>query len=290
MKAPLISIITPVFNGAAYLDECLQSVLEQSYPNLEHVIVDGASTDGTVDILAQYSSKYPGKICFISEKDGGPGEAWNKGFKLAKGDIFNCLGADDICEPGSIQVVADYFKAHPDASFLHGEDFRINEKGKIIGKHRMREFVYQDFVDTTWHISTPSAFYRREVVDAVGGVDSVGDDFDLMLRIAKKYRVHGIDQVLSRLRIHERSLYHCRSDFNKRYQHLTNVYAVSRRHGGARFSLIGKHYYLCRIMSTLCLGSFYPILRDAFNRFARPAKALNREDIPTISAKEERSR
>ncbi|PIQ85589.1 MAG: glycosyltransferase, partial [Candidatus Omnitrophica bacterium CG11_big_fil_rev_8_21_14_0_20_43_6] len=84
----LVSIVTPVRNDRKYIARCIQSVLLQEYPHIEHVIVDGASTDGTLDIISNYSKKFPQRIRFISEPDNGGADAWNKGLKMAKGDIF----------------------------------------------------------------------------------------------------------------------------------------------------------------------------------------------------------
>src|SRR3972149_511511 len=118
---PLVSIITMVLNGVKYLEECIQSVLTQNYPHIEHIFVDGGSTDGTVEILTKYQTKYPNRIRFISEPDKGPGDAWNKGIRMAKGEIFGFLGSDDVSEPGAIISVVEFFKSNPDAYFVFGE-------------------------------------------------------------------------------------------------------------------------------------------------------------------------
>ncbi len=101
----LVSVITPVLNGVKYLEECIQSVLKQGYPNIEHILVDGASTDGTEEMLASYQAKYPDRIRFISEPDEGIGVAMNKGLWMAKGGIFGGLMADDFYEPEAVQAV-----------------------------------------------------------------------------------------------------------------------------------------------------------------------------------------
>ncbi|MEI9479708.1 MAG: glycosyltransferase, partial [Deltaproteobacteria bacterium] len=100
---PLVTIITVVLNFVKYAEACIESVLKESYPHIEHVIIDGGSTDGTVDILSRYSTKYPDRVRFISEPDGGPWDAANKGINMAKGEILGFIGADDMYEPGVIE-------------------------------------------------------------------------------------------------------------------------------------------------------------------------------------------
>ena len=112
---PLVSIITPVLNGIKYLEECIQSVLNQSYARIEHIIVDGGSTDGTVEMLSSYQAKHPDRIRFVSEPGTGVGEALNKGLRMAKGGIFGWVNADDFFEPGAVQTVVEFFRANPDA-------------------------------------------------------------------------------------------------------------------------------------------------------------------------------
>ena len=100
--SPLVTIVTVVLNFVNYIDTCIESVLKQSYPHIEHVIIDGGSTDGTVDILSSYSAKYPDRVRFISEPDKGAWDALNKGIRMATGEMIGVLGADDMHEPDVI--------------------------------------------------------------------------------------------------------------------------------------------------------------------------------------------
>ena len=113
--SPLVTIVTVVLNFVNYIDTCIESVLKQSYPHIEHVIIDGGSTDGTVDILSSYSAKYPDRVRFISEPDKGAWDALNKGIRMAKGEIIGVLGADDMHEPDVIRTVVEFFEANPGA-------------------------------------------------------------------------------------------------------------------------------------------------------------------------------
>lgn len=169
---PLVSVITTVLNGVKYLEICIESVLSQSYPYIEHVFVDGGSSDGTLDVLASYKAKYPNRIRFISEPDKGSGDAWNKGLRMAKGDIFGWLGSDDTYEPDAIMTVVDFFRSNPDAYFVYGGCNYINEKGEIIGKFPTKDFDLEEAINDACCIALPSAFYKREVIEKVGLVDT----------------------------------------------------------------------------------------------------------------------
>ncbi|MBI5643600.1 MAG: glycosyltransferase [Deltaproteobacteria bacterium] len=263
----LVSIITPVFNGIKYLEGCVQSVLEQDYPHIEHVFIDAGSADGTVELLKEYSLKYPGRIRFLSEPDNGPGDGWNKGLKMAKGSIFGCLGYDDLYTPDAVSTVVEFLTAHPEAFFVHANCDLINGDGEVIGRHNVRGFDYQAFADTALHISTTSAFYRREVMEKIGWLDSSGDDFDVMLRITKNFKAYGIDKVISSLRIHD-SFFNP-DNFHKRIKMYRQTYEVSRKYGGRVFSPLALRYYICLIINRTHLEFAFPILRKSYRKLRR---------------------
>lgn len=264
-KTPLVSVVTPVFNGAGYIEGAIQSVLAQNYPHVEHMLVDGGSRDGTLEILTRYATEHPGRIRFVSEPDRGPGDAWNKGLKMARGDVLTCIGVDDICEAGAIQAVVDFFSAHPDACFVHGECDLINSRGEIIGRHRVEDFDLNTFVNTARHIATPSAYYKRSVLEKIGWLDASGDDFDLMIRIAREYRIYKIDRVLSMLRLHPDSAFNPR-DLEKRIELYRQTYRVSRRYGGQILSPIALRYYFGLVVGWLGLGAYFPAMRRLFRK------------------------
>lgn len=242
-----------------YIKACIESVLQQTYLHVEHVLVDAGSTDGTVQILSSYSLHYPDRIKFVSEPDKGPGDGWNKGLKMAKGDIFGCIGYDDIYTPNAIQTVVEFFRSNGEACFVHGNCDFINENQEIIRKHKVGNFNYQDFANTSTGIATPSAFYKRIVIEKIGGVDSSGDDFDVMLRIAKKFKVYQIDKVLSQSLIYLGSTFYP-TDLAKRKEIYRQTYIVSRRYGGHIFSPIAMRYYSSTIICRLHMEPLYPLL------------------------------
>lgn len=261
---PLVSIITPVLNGINYLEACIQSVLSQSYPNIEHIFVDGGSTDGTVDLLVSYRAKYPDRIRFISEPDKGAGEASNKGWEMAKGEIFGWLGSDDMSELDAIQTVVEFFRANPEAYFVFGDCDYINKKGEKIGKIKARDFDLDELINDSCMISTPAAFYRHEVVDKVGWFDNKGNDLDYLIRIGKVFPMHRIDNVLANFRYHEGSIT-C-SETSDMW--LRKDYLVSKRHGGRLFSPRARRYYTSLIIGGLrpFLGFTYHLIRKVLRK------------------------
>ena len=259
---PLVTIITPILNRITYLEKCIQSVLNQSYANVEHIFVDGGSTDGTLDILAGYSSRYPDRIRFMSEPDKGSGDAWNKGLRMAKGEIFGFLGSDDISEPGAIMKVVGFFRSNPDAHFVFGACNFINEKGEIIGRPPIKDFNLREIINDGCYVPTPSSFYKREVIEKIGWYDAKGNDLDFLIRAGKVFQIYRINEVLSNFRIHEGS---ATSGSSKeiRKMWLREDYLVSRRYGGSIFSGYAKRYYTFVIVGLLrpFLGTVYPFIR-----------------------------
>src|SRR5262245_57011017 len=125
-----ISVVTPSFNQAQFIESTLQSVLNQHYPRLEYIVIDGGSTDGTLAIL----KKYEADLQWLSEPDHGQAEAINKGFKKASGDIICWLNADDEFMPGALSTVAAYFQTHAEAQFVYGDAETIDDKGRTYGR------------------------------------------------------------------------------------------------------------------------------------------------------------
>lgn len=266
---PLVSIITPVFNRIRYLEECIQSVLKQSYPNIEHIFVDGGSSDGTLDMLASYAASCPDRIRFISAPDKNGSDATNKGWGIAKGDIFGLLGSDDMLEPGAIKTVVKFFKANPDAYFMFGDCNIINEKSEVIGKSPTSDFDFKQAINNfdKWCIPSISAFYRREVIEKVGVIDTsiYATDIDYWIRVGEIFQMHRIEKVLSRFRIHPDSLGSSKEAPKKC---IRDHFIISRRHGGSLFSPCARKYYRQVIIEGLrpALGRFYPFMSKVLRK------------------------
>ncbi|HLA97025.1 MAG TPA: glycosyltransferase family 2 protein, partial [Anaerolineales bacterium] len=137
---PLVSIVTPSFNQGRFLEETIQSVLAQDYPRIEYLIVDGGSTDGSLEIIRRYADRLG---WWVSEPDRGQTEALNKGFARARGEIFAWLNSDDTYLPQAVSEAVAYLQAHPEAGMVYGDANLVDEHGRVIGKFPARQTDYQ---------------------------------------------------------------------------------------------------------------------------------------------------
>ncbi|MED1782920.1 glycosyltransferase family 2 protein [Brevibacillus fortis] len=202
-QQPLVSIITPSYNQGRFIRETINSILTQDYANLEHIVVDGGSTDDTLSILQEYAQKDP-RFRFISEPDRGQSHALNKGLALARGEIIGWLNSDDTYVPGAILKAVHAFASNPAWGMLHGNCYVINEYGQVSTSYPSEQAdskkLYQSCV-----ICQPSAFIRAHVFRHMGGVDEKLQfcmDYDLWMRIAKFYPIGYLPQYLGNARIH----------------------------------------------------------------------------------------
>lgn len=185
-----ISIVTPSFNQASYIEETLRSVSEQQYPFLEHLVIDGASTDGTVEILKHYSALPEWKhLRWISEPDRGQSDAINKGFRMATGDIIGWLNSDDLYEPNCLSIVSEFFSTNEDVDFVYGDYLIVDKAGKMLIVKKEIDFDWDIMLCGLNYIAQPNVFFRRRVFDAVGYLnDSLHYvmDYEFWLRAASK--------------------------------------------------------------------------------------------------------
>jgi len=181
-KWPLVSIVTPSLNQVRYLEEAICSVLEQDYPNIEHIVIDGGSMDGTLEVLKNYGDK----IRWLSEPDNGQTEALNKGFRLAKGQILGWLNADDLYKPHTVKVAVEFLQAHPDVAMVHGAGLYIDQAGNVIMRRESGDFGLEKLICVNTIMSI-SAFFRRRVLDQVGYLDETlcyVMDWEYWIRVA----------------------------------------------------------------------------------------------------------
>ncbi len=205
-----ISIITPSYNQGQFIEETIESVLNQKDADVEMIVMDGGSTDGTLDILKRYSER----VKWFSGKDKGQTDAINKGMKIASGDILAYLNSDDCYTEGALSKVSRYFKNHPDCSILTGDYIIVNEKGERIQdaiaryKRMLRKHHSFSLLSITNYIIQPSTFWRRELLDEIGFFNEDLDyvmDYEYWLRIMQKYKLHVVPDTLSVFRIHSSS-------------------------------------------------------------------------------------
>lgn len=199
---PLVSIITPSYNQAAFLEQTLLSVLNQDYPNLEYWVIDGGSTDNSLEIIKQYAPKLAG---WVSEKDKGQADGVNKGFAKATGEVIGWLNSDDLYYPGAIAGAVEAFRQHPEASFVFSDVESIDEHGKPFNLMRYGDWKLADLM-TFKIIGQPGVFMRREVLEQADYLDPSYNyllDVQLwlsMAAIAEPYYVPG--KVWAAARIH----------------------------------------------------------------------------------------
>ena len=197
-----ISIITPSFNQGHYLEETILSVLNQNYPNLEYIIIDGASTDNSVEIIKKYAERLH---YWISEKDKGQSEAINKGLAIASGDIVAWLNSDDLYLPGALQTAAKAFDANPHLDILHGRSILFGEKTKeqIIG---LNESIEKRAYLAAMKFPQPSSFFSKRILNANSLLNTelhYAMDFELVSKaILNNCDIKAIPDVLSKYRMH----------------------------------------------------------------------------------------
>ena len=206
-----ISIVTPSYNQAKYLEDALLSVKEQGYPALEHIVMDGGSTDGSVDILRSYSSR-PGwnHLRWKSEPDKGQSDALNKGFRLATGDVVGWLNSDDRYRPDCFRAIASAFGQYADADVLYGDYTYIDENGRVW--RIRREIEFNRFILLYLHmlyVPTPSSFFRRRIFDEGNWINTkfhYAMDYEFILRLARHgYVFRHISALVADFRLHPES-------------------------------------------------------------------------------------
>jgi glycosyltransferase involved in cell wall biosynthesis len=203
-RPPRITIITPSFNQSKYLEKTIQSVLEQDYPDLEYIVLDGGSTDGSVEII----KKYADRIAFWeSRPDHGQSDAINKGFRRATGDIVSWINSDDVYAKGAFARVAGYFADHPDDDMVYGDCDLINEDGEMYARERPGLFDLARFLERNY-IPQPTVFLRRTSIEGDHLVDEsfhYAMDYELWLRISGKHNIGYLPVTLARFRYHRAS-------------------------------------------------------------------------------------
>ena len=204
---PKISIVTPSLNQGKFLEQTIVSVLDQNYPNLEYIVIDGGSTDGSVEIIKKYSDHI---TYWISEPDKGQSDAINKGLDKANGEIFNWINSDDFYEPGALWEVARAFEKG-DTQVVCGYNRLVDENGKKPGKNRLQlgnEIEHSLFFTSFRQAPT---FFTTDRIKALGGVNGnfhFNMDYELFVRYLLRYgqsEFEFTDKILVNFRLHENS-------------------------------------------------------------------------------------
>ncbi len=247
MKSPIVSIVTPSYNQVQFLEETILSVINQSYPHIEYIIVDGGSTDGSVELIKKYEDRIDN---WVSEQDQGQTDAINKGFERASGDIFAWINSDDTYQDGAIQEAVEFLAGNPDVGMVYGDLNIINEGGEVIGTFNAKQTTYQRLRRGGVYIPQPAAFWRACFWDIVGPLDPsfyFAMDYDLWVRLAKittlkyyeghtwaNFRVHGESKTIT-------ADARCWDEMLR----------IHRRDGGSWFSILVLKYWIRKAVTPL---------------------------------------
>lgn len=201
-KLPLVSVITPSYNQAQFLEATILSVLGQDYPNIEYIIIDGGSNDSSVDIIRKYEERL---AYWVSEPDRGQSHALNKGISHATGDILFWLNADDLCLPDTFSTVAEAFSQQPKPRIVIGQACVTDDKGELCGELKSRFTSWADYATGKCTIRQIAAFFDRKLFDELGEVDESLEysmDTELLLRFTRLYCPLIINEYLTTFQLH----------------------------------------------------------------------------------------
>ena len=268
---PLVSIVTPSYNQADFLAQTLQSVLGQDYPHIEYIVVDGGSTDGTVDLLRRYDR------ClgwWVSEPDRGQTDALNKGFARARGEILGWLNADDLYAPYAVREAVAYLQAHPEVGLVYGDAAYIDEEGRILGRYRAGPTDYRDLLRGRVPIPQQAAFFRAALWRQVGPLNPrfyFAMDYDLWVRLARITRLAHVPRLWGYFRLHLQAKTFAAGD-----RCWPEMMQVFRREGGKPWQRMALKYALRRAVEPLWNLRWRWWLRRA------QARATARVTVPAI--------
>lgn len=237
-----VSIVTPSFNQARFLERTIQSVLNQTYDDIEYIIIDGGSTDGSQEIIERYQDRL---AYWVSEKDKGQTDAINKGFTQAHGAVMAWLNSDDTLEPQAVEQAVAALEENPKVGMVYGHGFFINAKDEKIGEFPSAQTDYRRLRRGYVHICQQAAFWRSELWRKVGPLDDsiyFAMDYDLWLRLAKEAPILFINEHWANFRLHGDAKTIAEDD-----RCWPDMLRIHLRDGGSRWSLLYAKYLLRKL-------------------------------------------
>ncbi|MBX3036991.1 MAG: glycosyltransferase [Anaerolineales bacterium] len=279
----LISIITPSYNQAKYLGQTIQSVLTQDYPNIEYIVIDGGSNDGSVDIIKKYQDKF---TYWVSEKDKGQAEAINKGFAKAKGEIIAWLNSDDYYLPNTISQVVKTFEENPDAVLIYGNMLAVDENGKTFNSLNYKQLSLEDLI-CFQIIGQPAVFFRKSALQKTKGLNL---DFHFLLdhlfwiELAQHGKILHVNQTWSAARYHAEAKNRAKAaefgteafrilDFVKQDENLSLIFEKVKKRAIASAHRVNARYLLDGGLPVKALSAWFQALTIC------PPTALSRMNI-----------
>jgi len=246
-EKPLVSIVTPSFNQAKFLRRTIDSVLSQHYPNLEYIIIDGGSQDGSVDIIKEYEDHL---TYWESNPDRGQTDALNKGFNKANGKYLAWLNSDDVYQPGAVDAAVEYLEAHPGVGMVYGDCSFIDAQDRKIGMFPAAQTDYDRLRRGYVHIPQQASFFRGDLWQQVGPLDPTfyfAMDYDLWVRLAKRAPlVYLPGKVWASFRLHGDAKTIAADD-----RCWPEMLRVHYREGGSKFASIVLKYHLRKLVAPL---------------------------------------
>ena len=246
LTLPLVSIITPSYKQARYLESTIRSVLDQDYPHIEYIVIDGGSTDGSVEILRRYSERLAG---WVSEKDRGQTDAINKGFARARGEILAWLNSDDTYEPHAIREAVKFLQERPEVGLVYGDANFIDENGGVIGRFPAAQTDYRRLRQGYVHIPQQAAFWRADLWRKVAPLDPsfyFAMDYDLWVRLAALAPLLFTPRVWANFRLHSQG-----KTIRADARCWDEMLKVHFRDGGTWFGVLPAKYGLRKVVAPL---------------------------------------
>jgi glycosyltransferase involved in cell wall biosynthesis len=204
MNTPLVSIVTPSFNQGHFIEQTIKSVLDQDYPAIEYIVMDGGSTDDTLEIL----KRYEGRLTWVSEHDDGQSDAIDRGFARSSGGILAWLNSDDVYVPGAVAGAVRSLSEDPSIGFVYGRAEFIDRAGHVTGRHVWAEWNVDRLISRTNFIPQPAVFFRRSAYLAVGGLDRrlhFCMDYDLWIKLGLQFPVLRVPDVWAQMRLYRQT-------------------------------------------------------------------------------------
>lgn len=243
---PLVSVVTPSFNQASYLEQTIRSVLEQDYPRIEYIVIDGGSTDGSPDVIRAYA---PRLAYWVSEPDRGQTDAVNKGFSFAHGEILAWLNSDDIYRPGAVSEAVATLTRHPEIGMVYGQAFYVNEAGAVVARYPAAPTDYRGLRRGLNTIPQQATFFRSRLWRMVGPLDPsfyYAMDYDLWVRISAVSPIAHVPRPWAHFRLHDSSKSSREAD-----RCWPEMMRVHFRDGGSRWSVLYAKYLIRRVVEPI---------------------------------------